>query len=270
MSEVVTSLQNKIVKLAASLKSKKKRDESGLFTTEGIRLAEEALHSEWKIDYCLYTGEAKSTLRASKLIASLEKSGCKVIEILPNIYEKISDTEQPQGLMLIVEKNNCQIDEFLGKQSMLCVILDGVQDPGNVGTLIRTADATGCDAVLMTKGCADLFSGKTVRASMGSIFHLPVYTELTHTDIISILHKNKIKLITTSLDSSDVYFEADLTGAAAITFGNEGSGVSEELLISSDHRLYIPMIGKAESLNVSAAAAVILYEAVRQRRSIVL
>lgn len=270
MSEVVTSLQNKIVKLAAALKLKKKRDELGLFTTEGIRLAEEALRSEWRIQYCLYTGEASLALRASNLISLLEAKGCKILEVLPHIYEKISDTDQPQGIMLLIEKHNYKLDELPYKQFPLCAILDGVQDPGNVGTLIRTADATGCDAVLMTKGCADLFSGKTVRSSMGSIFHLPVYTDLTHYDIVSFLNKNQIRLITTSLESSDVYFEADLTGAAAITFGNEGNGVSAEMLNSSYCRLHIPIIGKAESLNVSAAAAVILYEAVRQRRSFVL
>jgi TrmH family RNA methyltransferase len=180
----------------------------------------------------------------------------------------MTDTDQPQGLMVLVEKRRYQFDDvILNKKNPLIVVLDGLQDPGNVGTIIRTADAAGCSGVLMTKGCADLFSGKTVRAGMGSIFNLPIIEGLECNQLVSLLSEHHISLMATALTNSEVYFSTDFTKPVAVVFGNEGNGVQKELLQKAKVKLYIPILGKAESLNVAASASVILYEAVRQRFS---
>ncbi|MDD4600615.1 23S rRNA (uridine(2479)-2'-O)-methyltransferase [bioreactor metagenome] len=265
MIESVSSPNNPIIKMAASLKQKKKRDELGLFSAEGLRLVEEAAESDWKNHILIITDQLSKTPRAQDIIVKLGSEGCRILEVPMKIYERISDTDQPQGIMLLLEKHINNLSGFFCKETPLIAILDCVQDPGNVGTLIRTADAVGCSAVIMTTGCADLFSGKTIRSSMGSIFHLPVYTDVSFDEIIHFTRTRNIKLVSTSLESSELFCKANFTHSTAIVFGNEGNGVSRELLAFSDSRLHIPIVGRAESLNVAAAAAVILYEAVRQR-----
>lgn len=266
MTEFISSVHNSTIKLAGSLKQKKKRDESGLFVVEGIRLVEEAASSDWKAQSLIVTEEVVETPRVKDIIAKLKNSGCRILEVPTKVYERISETEQPQGIMLLLERRTKEISNLaINDIPCLITILDCVQDPGNVGTLVRTADAVGCDAVIMTQGCADLYSGKTLRASMGSIFHLPIYNDVSLVDITNLIQTHNITLIATSLELSNIYCKANFKESVAIVFGNEGNGVSKELLNMADLRLHIPIIGKAESLNVSAAAAVILYEAVRQR-----
>ena len=267
MKELITSAQNSLIKLAASLKQKKYRDETGLFVVEGIRLVEELAHSDWQAQTCIYTAEAAQYERVQNSIAALTEKKCRMVVVPNAIYDKVTDTKEPQGIMVLAEKRTWEfVKDLSSLRKPLLIVLDGIQDPGNVGAAIRTADAAGCTGVLLTKGCADLFSGKTVRASMGSLFHIPIFEGLTQTEIITALRSNKIVLLATSLDSSEVYFGVDFTKPTAIVFGNEGQGVSAEMLADADCRLYIPILGSAESLNVAASAAVILYEAVRQRQ----
>ena len=266
MTEIITSPHNDIIKLAGALKQKKYRDKHGLFMIEGARLAEEGIKSGWTIFACLYTEEAEKNKRIQAILELVANKGCRMILIPSSIYNKITDTEQPQGIMLLIEKRVFTIEELLVKPSThLIVVLDGLQDPGNVGTVIRTADAVGCSGVI-TIGSADLFAAKTVRASMGSLFHVSVIESSSRSGIIASLRKARVNILATALDSSTVYFEADLRKAVAVIFGNEGQGVSDEMLAGADGRLNIPIYGQAESLNVAVSSAVILYEALRQRR----
>ncbi|VBB08763.1 trna/rrna methyltransferase spou type [Lucifera butyrica] len=267
MAEQIISPQNPLVKMAASLKQKKNRDKYGLFAVEGSRLAEEALKSGWPVEYCFFTAEDSQNERAGKIIEMLQSRSCRMLQISRSLYDKISDTEQGQGVILLIKKRQADIKAvFNNKETSLLIVLDELQDPGNVGTVIRTADAAGCDGVILTPGCADLFSGKTIRASMGSLFHLPVVEAMPKSAVISMLREKKIKLAATALNDADIYFEADLRDSLAIILGNEGQGVSDEMLSAAAVKLHIPLYGQAESLNVAASAAVILYEAARQRR----
>ena len=267
MSEIVTSGQNKYIKMAASLKQKKYRDELGLFIVEGIRLVEEAAKSNWLVETCIYTSEAQGEPRVKKILEQLKTKECRTIEVLKTVYDKASETKEPQGLMAIVKKSAHQLVDMLGKdENPLLVVLDEVQDPGNVGTIIRTAAAAGCTGIILTKGCADVFAGKVVRASMGSLFNIPIVEGVTQSEIISYLTQYKIDILATSLEGSRVYFQANLKKSVAVVFGNEGNGVSSHLLQESKERIHIPLVGNVESLNVAASAAVILYEAVRQRQ----
>lgn len=268
MIEVIASNQNSLIKLAASLKQKKYRDETGVFSVEGVRLVEEAIQADWEITACLVTKKALEQSRVQKIITQLEERHCRLAELSETLYAKITDTDQAQGIMAIVRKKEYFFKDWVTEERQpLIAVLDNVQDPGNVGALIRTADAAGCTAVIMTPGSADLFSPKTVRATMGSLFHLPVINKVSTAELVTHLSQFQIQLIATALTSAKPYYEVDLTGPTAIIFGNEGNGVSDELLHHAASRLFIPLYGKAESLNVAAAAAVIFYEIARQQRA---
>lgn len=265
MTETITSLQNTTVKLAASLKQRKHREAAGMFIAEGVRLVEEAIASNWQIEACLFTEQALSAKRVQAMLRTLTEKGVRTIQVSEPVYAKISDTEQPQGIMALIRTNSCTLQTALGTERPLLVILDGLQDPGNLGAVIRTADAAGATAVILLKGCTDIYAGKAVRATMGSMFHLPVVERVDHEALISLLEEKGIALLATSLDAARSYFTIDFKQPAAIVFGNEGQGVSRVLLDKAKERIYIPILGRAESLNVAASAAVILYEAVRQR-----
>ena len=264
MIEVISSPHNKMVRMAAMLKQKKHRDELGCFLVEGPRMLEEAVKSDWDIDFCLCSTEAVENNRIQRFLYGLP-SQIRVIQVSEELFKKVSDTEEPQGILAVVKKKNTSIREIVNSQEPFVVILDEIQDPGNVGAIIRTAAAAGSTGVLLTKGCADAFGTKTVRATMGSLFHLPVIQGLSKQEIILILAEQNIDMYVTSLEASKLYYGLDFTRRMAMVFGNEGNGVSQELLNAAKERIHIPLLRNVESLNVAASAAVILYEVVRQR-----
>jgi len=268
MIEEITSAANPFIKMAASLKQKKYRAELELFAIEGVRFAEELIKSEWEAQHCLYTREAAKGDRVKRVLSALAKRKCRLIQVTDPVYERISDTEHPQGIMVIVKRKSYSLADLLSfGQTPFFVLLDCVQDPGNVGAIIRTADAAGCTGIILTNGCADLFSGKVLRSSMGSIFHLPVVTGAETGSIQSFFADHAISIAAACLDTPLLHWDAALTGPLAVVFGNEGNGVSHEWLVGANSKLRIPIYGKAESLNVASAAAVFLYEAARQRRA---
>jgi TrmH family RNA methyltransferase len=256
-----------MIKTVASLNQKKYRDDLGLFIVEGVRLVEELAYSDWKPISCFYTGEALQQDRIRKMIVHMERRRTQMYEVSEEVFRKISDTAEPQGILAVTEKMRFSLTEVASHaKNPVFVILDALQDPGNVGTVIRTAVAAGCTGIFATQGCADLFAAKTVRASMGALFHIPVCQEVTCEELVTVMKNNRIDLIATSLEASDLYYHVDYRSPIAIVFGNEGNGVGHGLLVASKTRIHIPLLGKVESLNVASAAAVILYETVRQRR----
>ncbi|WP_094606201.1 23S rRNA (uridine(2479)-2'-O)-methyltransferase [Sporomusa silvacetica DSM 10669] len=270
MSEYISSATNKLIKEIASLHQRKYRDRLGMFLAEGVRLVEECANAAWPVKMCIYTEEAAARERAKAVIERLSAADCRMVVVSEDIYNKISDTEQPQGIMVVLKKRQFSIEQLLLRQDKLplLVVLDGVQDPGNAGTIIRTADAAGCTGVIALKGSADIYAGKTVRATMGSLFHLPVMEGLSSAELIQSLKQADIKLLATCLQQSDVYYHANFNHPVAIVLGNEGQGISPEFISAADACLNIPLVGHAESLNVAVAAGVILYEAVRQRATL--
>lgn len=267
MTEFISSPANKLIKEVASLKQKKYRDSLGMFVAEGMRIVEECAASAWSVEACIYTEAAAARGRVKAIIDRLSATKCRMVSVPEDIYNKISDTEQPQGIMAILKKRQASISQMItqGAKRPLILVLDGIQDPGNAGTIIRTADAAGCTGVIMTKGSADIYAGKTVRATMGSLFHLPVIEGISYEELITELRQNSVSMLAACLQESDVYYQWDFTKAVAIILGNEGQGVSGELIDAANARINIPLVGQAESLNVAVAAGVIIYEAVRQR-----
>ena len=253
---IIESLANPLIKQIKKLKEKKNRKETGRYLIEGVNLCLEFLN---------HTPEDAEMVISTPENAKLVPENIKITLVSEKVFLAISETKTPQGLMAvgrISEKSIC-FDEM-----KLIVYLDDVSDPGNVGTIIRTADAFGADAVVLSPNSADIYNSKTVRATMGSMFHIPVVYEKNYLEILSECKKKDFYIVTGSLDAekqpSQLDFK-DKNKQHIICLGNEAHGVSLKLQELGVTKIRIPMIGKAESLNVAVASAVLLYENVRQR-----
>lgn len=257
----LTGLQNPMVKAAAELKQKKYRQQQGLFLAEGLRTVEEAVRYG-AVQSIFYTAIEDDRTRAV-----LEQAAAKQIKLVcvsDKVLKKIADTETPQGIIAVCGMRSKRLDDFLASGKML-LVLDRVTDPGNIGTMLRTADAAGVGGLLLLQGCADIYAPKTVRASMGSLFHLPVLSGLSEELLVQAARKAGYELLVTCLDGADNLYKADLKGRLAFVMGNEANGVSPALLAAADKRVFIPMQGRAESLNVAMAAGIVMFEALRQK-----
>ncbi|MDG5786942.1 RNA methyltransferase [Evansella sp. AB-P1] len=245
--EIIESIQNPKVKTWKKLHSKKGRETTGTFLIEGIHLIEEAL---------------KAFIPMKELIINSEKevpSEWKVSNI-PHVFvsakvlKEICETETPQGYVAVCELPDNR-NVLLEKGKFL--LIDGVQDPGNVGAIIRTADAAGIDGIILGEGSVDPFNGKVIRSTQGSLFHLPVQ-KMNLEEALQICRENHIPIFGTTLTGSTYNAIAPQEHFALIV-GNEGSGVQETLLNQCDQNLYIPIYGNAESLNVAIATGILLY-----------
>lgn len=267
--ERIESSANAKLKLAAKLHTGKYRREEGLFVAEGVRLAEMAVKAAWPVQFALVSDSAAANPWVAAVVEALQERECPVYQMDKALYDKASDTVNGQGLLLVMKKRLFTWQEVLHcprGDAPLLAVLDGIQDPGNAGTIIRTADALGCSGVVCLEGTVDLFSDKVVRSSMGSIFNIPFLDNVAREIFIDACHDNEMNMIATALDKLALkHYLAEYNSPTAIVFGNEGSGISPEIMAAASSRVYIPMSGKAESLNVASAAAIVLYEANRQR-----
>lgn len=265
--ERIDSPTNKKIKLVAKLHNGKYRKQENLFVAEGVRLAEMALESDWRIEFAFISDRVLENSRVVKLLNRMEEKGVAVYSMVDSVYNKAADTSNSQGVLLVMEPNLANLGDVLsGQGKNIFVVLDCVQDPGNAGTIIRTADAAGFDGVICLNGTVDVLSDKVVRSAMGSLFNIPVVMGCSADEFLSACHKGDIKLMVTALDQeARSHFTVDYNGRCAIVFGNEGNGASAEIIQSAGEKVFIPMAGKAESLNVSVAAAIVIYEAYRQR-----
>jgi len=257
----VTGLQNLVVKAAAELKQKKYRTQNGLYLAEGLRTAEEAVAYK-AVETLFYV--ATDDERTMHLLEDAAAQNIKLVCVSENVMKKIADTETPQGIIAVCKMRQPKLENLLASGKML-LVLDRVGDPGNIGTMLRTADAAGIGGLVLLKGCADIYAPKTVRSSMGSLFHIPVLSGVSEQEFVSAAKKAGYDLLVTCLDGADNLYKADLSGRIAFVMGNEAGGVSETLLAKADKRVYIPMAGRAESLNVAMAAGIVMFEALRRK-----
>lgn len=255
----IESKENAIYKEIKKLKERKNRNKAKKYLIEGFRLVEEALKANTKIDCIFFTEGAK--YKAEELLQKYNYEG-KIFGLNNDLFLDCTQTEHPQGIIAVICMDNND-RKLNGSFYLLC---DKVQDPGNLGTIIRTAHAANIDGVILTKGTVDIYNDKTIRSTMGSMFYIPIIQE--DEDLKNIMNlKNKgFSIVSTSLEGSKDFFNEDLTGNIIITVGNEGNGVSKEIYNISDKKVKIPMPGGAESLNVGVAASIIIYERVRQIR----
>jgi RNA methyltransferase, TrmH family len=263
---MLTSVDNPKVKYFNSLKEKKGRDRSGSFLIEGIHLVQEALEAGL-IVRVLYSENIMRGHEGKELIGKLISSGVPMEEASEQVMKKISDVETPQGIIASAKTTEHDLSDILNAKDPLILVACGIQDPGNLGTMVRTADAVGAAGLIMTEGTVDPFNEKVVRATAGSIFHLKLVKFNDIIELVTSLKRRGIRVISTSADAKKPYFEADYSGPVAVLIGNEGQGMKPEVLRISDVTASIPMVGRAESLNASVSSAIILYEALRQRRT---
>jgi TrmH family RNA methyltransferase len=264
----VTGSQNPVMKEVRSLRSKSSREEKALYFIEGTRFVEEAVKEYLKgtaeIKYIVVSDSFAASADAAALTGPCEKRGLRVYNIPDTLFESISDTMNPQGILAVLglHKMHLEYPEALGG---LVVILDGIRDPGNMGTIIRTADAAGCAAVIIPEGCVDLFNPKVLRSTMGSVYHLPILHCGSISEAISFLRGKGFTVYASHLDGAVNIYDADMSGDTALIIGSEADGISAEAQNYADALVKIPMAGKAESLNASVAAGIMIFEAVRQK-----
>lgn len=258
----ITSAANQHIKDIVQIREKRAKFRHTAFLVEGPHLVEMALNARVHIKEVFATEAFINTKEHQDMLRKITGT---VFEVPEQVLKKITDTETPQGIVAVAGYEPSTLDTLSLKANPLLVVLDAIQDPGNLGTIIRTADAAAADAVILLPGSCDVFMPKVIRATAGSIFNLPlIYTEPA--SLVDWLRKKKIRLVVTAADAGKTIFESDLSGNIAIAFGNEAHGISDHLRKAADLFLNIPILGKAESLNVATSAAICLYEAVRQSR----
>ncbi len=259
---LITSPVNPQLKFARRVREGKEPD--AIFV-EGERLCEELLKSGLPLTVAFHTPDP--TPRAAAVMAELWRRQCHVYETAPEAFAVVSDTVHPQGIIVIAAHPVWEIETIITPQSHLLLAFDAVQDPGNVGTILRTAEAAGVEGVVALKGTVDCFAPKTLRSAMGAAFRLPIITEVEPEELRARCQAAKITLAATTARASLMYSDYDWRQPTMLVFGNEAKGVQAELLASCDVQMRIPLASPVESINVSAAAAAILFEAARQRRS---
>ena len=261
--QVITSKDNEIIKNIKKLKEKKYRDQTGEYIIEGIKLVEEAITENAKISKIVVCEDCETDGSIPKdLMYEIAKYDC--IYVSKKIFEAISDVSTPQGILAVIKKCSEMSQQEILYNEDIIVVLDGVQDPGNLGTILRTVDSVNLKQIILSPKCADPYNPKVVRSTMGAIFRLNIIESKNIIETLKEIKKNKYKIVTTSLETNESIYTADLN-RKAIIIGNEANGVSKGILEMANEKVKIPMLVKTESLNVAVATGIILYEYVRRK-----
>jgi TrmH family RNA methyltransferase len=247
------------------LRTKKGRDQQGRFLIEGLRLCEEAADSSWPIELVLFTASFQQKPRGELLLRSLQKRNTQLLTVKAQVLSKLSDTVTAQGIICVAKTKSVHLSDLWDKRPRVLVALDGIGDPGNVGTLIRTADAFGTGGVILSGDTVELYNPKLVRSTMGSLFHLPVFGDIDLRKAIPQLKRRRFKVLGTDVRSGRKIERVNRSGKICLLIGNEAEGLGKELLQLCDDIIRIATYGKAESLNVAVAGGILLYEVTKQR-----
>ena len=257
----ISSKENELIKHIKKLKDKKERDSSNEYVIEGIKLIQEAIQENVNIKQIIVCDDCDKTESIPKdLMYEIAKYDC--IYVTKKIFKYISEVQEPQGILAIIDKNNS--DSEIDYTQDIIVALDDVQDPGNLGTILRTVDSIGLTQILVSKGTADSYNPKVVRSTMGAIFRIKIieFEDLEKT--LKEIKKHKFKVVVTSLQTENSIYEINYN-KKVIVIGNEAKGVEKNIQDLADEKIKIPMLGKTESLNASVATGIVLYEYVRQK-----
>ena len=250
---IITSVQNARIKHVVALQQKSSlRREEGLFVVEGQR----------EIEHCIACGY--------EIVEMFVLGGIAVddehIVVTPQVYEKMAYRESTEGIIAVARCKQHRLKDLKLKENPLMVVLERVEKPGNLGAILRTAEAAGVDAVMVCDPLTDLYNPNLIRASIGGVFSVPVAV-CTSKDCIAFLKEHQVRILTAQLQDSYDYYDYDMHGATAIVMGTESTGLTEQWREAADAHIRIPMLGRLDSLNVSVSAAILMYEAVRQRNS---
>ena len=249
MMELITSVHNQKVVFWRSLNEKKGRDSAGLFLVEGTKMVMEALKSVFTVETLLMRENYDPSFQVPEDIPCFRMSA--------NVFNSVCTAKTPQGIAAVVRTRTVH------SAGSRLVALDGLQDPGNVGTVIRTADAAGFDGVLLSPDCADVFSPKVLRATMGSIFHIGLEFTGSLPELLSEYRNSGYSVISSQLDGDPFYSRDPVSPPFVLIVGNEGNGISDAVKAQATHRYRLSMRGEAESLNVAVAAGIMMYDLTR-------
>jgi len=256
---MITSKQNTKIKWVRSLQTRSRlRRSEQLFIVEGVRLAEEALSSGWDASLVLYTEDINR--RGQTIIDAFHDKGIPVEPVTPQVMCAASDTETPQGILAVIQWQSLQLPDSLD----FILITDRIRNPGNLGTILRTANAAGVQAFFTTPGTVDFLAPKVIRAGMGAHFHIPIYS-LKYEEIKHVAGDMNVYLA--AVDEGEPYTAVDFRLPTALIIGGEAVGASPQAYKMANTYTYIPMLGKSESLNAAIAAGVLLFEVTRQRQA---
>lgn len=264
---MITAAGNRRLKTLASMNQRAKaRREADAFLTEGIKMFLEAPAERIRE---VYISESFSVKEAAgrpegRLAEKLKETGYEVVA--DELFRKISDTMTPQGILCVMNSFHYGMEELLGGDRPFLLLLEDLQDPGNLGTVIRTAEAAGITGIIMSRNTVDIYNPKTIRATMGSVYRVPFLYAEDFLESVRTLREKGILVYAAHLKGEKYYDEGSYGGGCAFLIGNEGNGLKEETAAMADCRLKIPMAGRVESLNASVAAALLMYETYRQRR----
>lgn len=255
---MITSTSNLRIKNVVQLQKKMKaRKDQNVYVVEGIKMFAEV---------------PRGSIREVYVSQSFLEKHCEVVANIPyelvddRVFTQMSATKTPQGILCIVEQMDYNLETLLSKENPFLMILEDLQDPGNVGTIFRTAEGAGVDGIILTSNCVDIYNPKTIRSTMGSIYRVPFLYAEDMEHILTSLKEHEVQTVAAHLQGPKVYDQEDYRRGTAFLIGNEGNGLSDELARAADCLIQIPMEGELESLNAGVAAAVLMYEVHRQRR----
>lgn len=260
---MITSAANAKIKQAIQWQTKAKaRKQDRVYIVEGFKMYEEA--PQESILEVYLTQEALEKIKQSPFLwEKTQKTGFE--QVTPELFSKMSDTRTPQGVLTVLQQPQYRLEDLVKEPNPLFVVLEGLQDPGNLGTIFRTGEGAGITGVIMTENTVDIFNPKTIRATMGSIYRVPFVYVADIPDTLGTLHQYGIHTYAAHLKGETYYNTFSFTEPSAFLIGNEGAGLRKETADLAEHYLKIPMEGKLESLNAAVATALLVYEAHRQR-----
>lgn len=259
MAKRIESHQNKVFKRVKSLNLRKNRDKEGVFIAEGLRFVSE-IPSDWDVEMFMVSED----FAKEKNLVNYDNRAETYI-LTNELFALLSDTENPQGILAVCKKQFETEETIWEKDSPFIILAEELNDPGNLGTVIRTADAAGVDGIFLSKGSVDMYNPKVLRATMGAVFHVPIVQNVSLKDVIVKMKEHDIALYAAHLQGDCYPYQLPLEKGCGFLIGNEARGLSQEASELCDQWVKIPMPGKAESLNASIAAGVLMYEVVRQR-----
>ena len=269
--ESITSTQNpKIKNLLALQEKSKERKRQGLFVVEGRRELTHCIEAGYEPHTLFICRDIITEKEFDKVLNAIEENFCgmtyPIIELPQHLYDKVAYRGGTEGIIAEMKCTDMGLESLKLKKDPLVVILESVEKPGNLGAVLRSADASGVDAVIVCDPLTDLYNPNLIRSSIGAIFTIPVATA-TSQETIAWLKANNIRIYTAQLQDSEWYYDTDMKGGTAIVMGTEATGLTDVWRKAADAHIKIPMLGRLDSLNVSVSAAILMFEAVRQRNS---
>ena len=271
-TEIITSAQNPKIKMLLELQEKSKtRRREGLFVVEGRRELEHCIATGYEVHTAFICKDITGEKGFDEILRILENSSdglshCSIMEIPGHLYQKVAYRGSTEGIIAELHCKNHTLEELNVKENPVVVVLESVEKPGNLGAILRSADAAGVDAVIVCDPLTDLYNPNLIRSSIGGIFTVPTAAASSE-DTIKWLKAKGIKIYTAQLQDSEWYYDTDMSCGTAIVMGTEATGLTDIWRKAADAHIKIPMLGRLDSLNVSVSAAILMYEAVRQRNA---